>query len=289
MKANLLIACNCILGEGPVWDERRGMLWWTDIDGKRIHRYDRETGRHERIEVPEKVGAFALREKGGIIVAAANGWALCNEDGSDWRHIADPEPEHANHRFNDGKCDASGRFYAGTYALDNQPRASLYVIQPDLSWERLADGVICSNGLAWSPDDRTFYYIDSLKKGVDRFQVDPATGRLSDRRTVITLEEPGVVPDGMTADEEGMLWVAEWGGWKVSRWNPRTGQRLMTVEVPAKYVTSCAFGGEGMDELFITTASVGLTEEERRQQPLAGSVFHIKVGVRGRPTYRFAG
>jgi len=289
MFAKLLVECNSILGEGPVWDERRGMLWWTDIDGLKLYRYHLASGHHEQVPVPEKVGAFALREKGGIIAAAAGGWVLCDEDGSDWRHVADPEPDHPNHRFNDGKCDASGRFYAGTYALDGQPRASLYVMRPDLRWERLTSGVICSNGLTWSPDNRIMYYIDSPRRCVDRFLVDPATGRISDRQTVIMFEESNVLPDGMTVDEEGMLWVAEWGGWKVCRWNPHTGQKLMTIEVPTKHVTSCAFGGDGMDELFITTASAGLTEEERREQPLAGSVFHVKVGVRGRPSYRFAG
>ena len=287
MKAQLLVDSACLLGEGPVWDDRSGTLWWVDIDGKQLHRYVVREKRHEQVALPVKVGAFALREHGGIIAACENGWALCDENGRDWTAIADPEREYPEHRFNDGKCDAVGRFYAGTYSLKNLPDAALYVMQPDRSWQKLQDGIVCSNGLAWSTDDRTMYYIDSPTKRVDRFDVDPETGLIANRQTVIRLQDPEVSPDGMTADEEGMLWVAEFGGWKVSRWNPHTGERLMTIEVPAQYVTSCAFGGEQMDELFITTASFGRTDAA--QQPHAGGVFHAKVGVRGRPTYRFAG
>lgn len=290
MKAELLVDSRCLLGEGPVWDEREGTLWWVDIDGKRLHRYHMAEGRHEQTALPAKVGSFALREAGGLITAGEHGWALCDKDGGNWTPLADPEKDYPRHRFNDGKCDAKGRFYAGTYSLDNKPEASLYVMHPDLTWHKLLDGgIVCSNGLAWSDEGKTLYYIDSPTKRIDRFTVDPVSGRISERRTVIEIDEPGVVPDGMTIDEEGMLWVAEWGGWKVSRWNPHTGQRLMIIEVPAQHVTSCAFGGAQMDELFITTASIGLSEEDRLKQPHAGGVFHVHAGIKGRRSYRFAG
>lgn len=289
MKAELLIDSACLLGEGPVWDERDGTLWWVDIEGKRLHRYQTSQASHESYALPERVGAFALREQGGLLMAGDNGWAFCDTDGSNWTPIADPEPNLPRHRFNDGKCDATGRFYAGTYMMENQPDAAFYVLQPDLTWQRLLDGIICSNGLTWSPDRQTMYYIDSPTKQVDRLDVDPATGLVQNRETVIRVPEAGVTPDGMTADVEGMLWVAEWGGGKVSRWNPHTGERLLTIEVPAKHVTSCVFGGENMDELFITTASLVLSEQERSEYPHAGGVFHARVGVKGLPSYRFAG
>lgn len=287
MEARLLIDSACLLGEGPVWDERSGTLWWTDIDGKKVHRYHLKSGHHESFSVPERVGAFALRDQGGLVVASEKGWALCEEDGSNWTEIANPEPDAIEHRFNDGKCDAKGRFYAGTYSMKNHPHASLYVLYPDLSWKRLEEGITCSNGITWSADQRIMYYIDSPTKRVDRFDADPESGLVSNRQTVIRMDHPNISPDGMTSDEEGMLWVAEFGGWKVSRWNPHTGEKLMTIDVPAQYVTSCVFGGEEMDELFITTASFGRARGE--QQPHAGGIFHVKVGIKGRPTHRFAG
>lgn len=287
MKANLLVDSRCILGEGPVWDERSNRLWWVDIEGKQLHHYHPESGQHRVFSTPQRVGAFALREAGGLVVAADNGWYTCDEEDGGWSAIADPEPDYPHHRFNDGKCDASGRFYAGTYSLQNRPEASLYILRPDMSWERLVSGITCSNGLAWSPDNRVMYYIDSPTRCIDRFDVDPIDGKLTNRRTAVRIEEEAIVPDGMTADEEGNLWVAEWGGWKVSRFNPYTGERLQTIDVPVRNVTSCTFGGRDMDELFITTASIGVTEESRQDQPHAGSVFHVKVGVKGRPSYRF--
>ena len=289
MKAELLVDCRCTLGEGPVWDEGRKHLWWLDIEEAKLHQYIPDSNEHIVHKLPEKAGSFAFREQGGFVMAGERGWSFYDAEEQRWQPIADPEPHLPRNRFNDGKCDSAGRFYAGTASLDNRAEGALYVLQPDLRWERLADGIVCSNGITWSADGTVMYYIDSYTRRIDRLDVDVTTGRVSNRRTLIRVEEDGVLPDGMTSDEEGMLWVAEWGGWKVSRWNPAAGERLMFVEVPAAFVTSCTFGGEQMDELFITTAASGLTAEERERQPLAGGVFRAKVGVKGQPFSRFKG
>lgn len=285
MKAELVIDSRGILSEGPVWDAQS--LWWVDIEGKLLHRYNSVHEEHTTFSLPEKVGSFSLQQQGGMVMAGEQGWSAYEPETGAWRHLADPELNQPSTRFNDGKCDRAGRFIAGTASLRGESEGALYSLHADGSWHRLLEGVTCSNGITWSPDDRTMYYIDSYTYKVDALDYDIATGQAANRRTILSYEGTGILPDGMTADEEGLLWIAEWGGSKVSRWNPGTGERILTVEVSATNVTSCTFGGPQLDELWITTARSDLSDSELKLQPYAGSIFRAKVGIRGRACHPF--
>ncbi|MET3504600.1 SMP-30/gluconolactonase/LRE family protein [Halalkalibacter oceani] len=290
MKATLRIDAKSLLGEGPCWDGKSQRFYWVDILGKTVHCFQPETETTEVTEVGDLVGAVVVREQGGLLVATQTGFYTLDEATGEAELISNPEPELADNRFNDGKCDPAGRFWAGTMDIDEQkPSGSLYVLHPDRTVEQKLSDITISNGLAWSSDRKTMYYIDSPTKQVNAFDYELATGEITNKRVVVTIPEGEGIPDGMTIDQDDMLWVAQWGGYKVSRWNPRTGERIGEVAVPAKQVTSCCFGGEQLDELFITTARRGLSEEELQRYPHSGGVFHIKPGVKGTPSYSFKG
>jgi sugar lactone lactonase YvrE len=204
--------------------------------------------------------------------------------------IAKVEPRLAGNRFNDGKCDLTGRFWAGTMDIEER-RASgaLYFLERN-KVRRVLGGVTISNGLGWSPNNDTMYYIDTPTRRVCAFDYNAETGKVKDRRTVVDFnpDQQGS-PDGMAVDTEGKMWVAHWGGSRVTRWNPATGRPLDAVILPVSQVTSCCFGGRNLDELYITTARTGLDREALLRQPLAGGVFRVKTGLRGLPTNLFDG
>jgi sugar lactone lactonase YvrE len=205
--------------------------------------------------------------------------------------IADPEAHLPGNRFNDGKCDPAGRFWAGTMRIaeDQVGAGSLYCLDRDLTVRKMWEGITIANGIAWSSDAKTMYYIDTPTCAVAAFDYDLATGSIANRREIIRTPKEAGFPDGMTIDAEGMLWVAYWQGWRVVRWDPSTGEMLATVELPVERVTAPWFGGPNLDELYITTARIGLSDEARAQQPLAGSLFRARVGVAGLPAFEFAG
>jgi sugar lactone lactonase YvrE len=287
--AELAVDAHCSLGEGPVWDPSGQQVLWIDYDKGNLHDYFPSSGLHRIRKLPMRVASFALRAGGGFLMAGDKGLFLYTPEDEQIKLICDPESHLPQTRFNDGKCDPKGRFYAGTATNENDRAGAFYVFYPDGSYRQLDTGIGCSNGITWSLDLKTMYYIDSNAYRVDAFDFDMETGLVAGKRTVITYPGTEILPDGMTSDEEGMIWVAEWGGWKVSRWNPATGERLAVIELPTKYVTSCVFGGKDMDELYITSASSPLSEEAFADQPSAGGLFHVKVGIKGRPTYLFRG
>jgi sugar lactone lactonase YvrE len=204
--------------------------------------------------------------------------------------LAEVEAHLPENRFNDGKCDPAGRYWAGTMSLTDQPsKGALYQLEADHTVKRLIPDVSISNGLAWTSDGGTMYFADTPTRQIAAFDYDLVTGDVNNRRTVVHIPEDQGFPDGMTIDSEGMIWVAHWDGWQVSRWNPNTGEQLCAIPVPASQVTSCTFGGPDLDQLFITTARVGLDEEELSKQPLAGGVFRAMPGVKGVPANRYRG
>ncbi|CAG7654411.1 SMP-30/gluconolactonase/LRE family protein [Paenibacillus allorhizosphaerae] len=289
-EAELIIDAKASLGEGPCWDAENGLLYWVDILGHRVHIYDPATNRDRSIDVGQMVSAVVKRASGGFVIAAKNGLYFLDPQTEELILITDPESGIPGNRFNDGKCDPAGRFWAGTMSMSGgKPAGSLYRLDSDGTLIKMMEGVACSNGLAWSPGRGTMYYIDSPTRQVTAMDYDVSTGRIGNRRAVITLPPGEGVPDGMTTDSEGMLWVAQWGGWKVSRWNPYTGERLETVSVPAAQVTSCAFGGPELNELYITSARTGLSESDLAQQPSAGGVFRWKSKVKGMPAFAYGG
>jgi sugar lactone lactonase YvrE len=289
-QAELIVDAKVQLGEGPSWDARNRVLYWVDILGKQVHIYDPASKTDRTIDVPGLVGSVVPRASGGLIAALQDGFYSVDLDSGKSAKLAAPAAMHGKIRFNDGKCDAAGRFLAGTMSLVGESKAGeLYSLHENLSIETLVSPVTTSNGLAWSPDHRVFYYIDTPTKQVVAYDYDLSKGTIANKRVVIQIPDGQGVPDGMTSDTEGMLWVAQWDGFRLSRWNPETGERLLTVQLPAARVTSCVFAGEQMNELYITTASTGLSDQAKAEQPLAGGLFYYKAGVRGMPTYAFNG
>ncbi|MCZ8514520.1 SMP-30/gluconolactonase/LRE family protein [Paenibacillus filicis] len=278
------------LGEGPVWDARSGMLLWVDIYGKRVHWLEIVSGAHRSLQLDQMIGAAVLRQSGGLMLALEHGFHALDPETGALEPWHDPEPKQPGNRFNDGKCDPAGRFFAGTMdRKEETPKGALYCLEKDGTVRKALEGVTVSNGLGWSPDGLTMYYIDSPTKRVFAFDYDPSSGELSNRRTVVIIPEGGGFPDGMAVDEEGLLWVAQWDGWQVSRWDPLTGEQVGSIPVPAARVTSVAFGGPDLDELYITTARIGLGEEDLSKQPQAGGVFRCKPGVKGLPVGFYGG
>jgi sugar lactone lactonase YvrE len=288
--AELVLDAKADLGEGALWDDKGQVLYWVDIMAGKLHIYDPAAGRDRTIAVGQPVGTVVARRSGGVMLALHHGFASLDLGTGELEMIHDPESHLPGTRFNDGKCDPAGRFWAGTLAMDGTPRASgLYRLDPDLSVHKMLDGVTTSNGIVWSLDRGTMYYVDTPTSRVDAFDYDLASGEIGNCRAVVHVPAEMGYPDGMTIDSEGMLWVALWGGGKVSRWNPADGRLLQTVDLPATNVTSCAFGGENLDQLYITTARTGLPPEQLSEQPLAGGLFRADVGVRGLPAFEFAG
>jgi len=281
-----------VLGEGAIWNSALQRLHWIDIEGQRVFTHDPATGGNSACDVGRKVGAVVPRARGGLMLAVHEGFAAL-DPGSGRVELWPRPPEHdpAVVRFNDGKCDPSGRFWAGTMALVKGPGplGRLYRLDADGAMQVMLRDVGTSNGIAWSPDRGTLYFIDTPLLRVDAFDYDDATGAIASRRTVISIP-PGIGrPDGSTLDAEGMLWIAMYEGWSVTRWNPRNGELLQTIRLPVARVTSCAFGGPGLDTLYVTTARAGLTDGQLAAQPLAGGLFRVKPGTRGVPAFAFAG
>ncbi|RXZ81302.1 SMP-30/gluconolactonase/LRE family protein [Paenibacillaceae bacterium] len=278
------------LGEGPSWLESASQLYWVDINKGLIHIHDPATSSNRMLDVGFKVGAAVPRQAGGLVLATVNGFYFIDTDTGHLSFIHDPESDVTGNRFNDGKCDAAGRFWAGTMGLTGQKgTGALYCLDTDLTVRKVIDNITCSNGLAWSADNKTMYYIDSPTKQVVAYDYDLAAGEISNGRVAVQIEDNTGVPDGMTIDDEGMLWVAQWGGHQVSRWNPATGEKLGMLPIPATQVTSCVFGGPRLDTLYITSARTGLNEQALAAEPLAGSLFRAVPGVRGTATMLFGG
>ncbi|WP_165867506.1 SMP-30/gluconolactonase/LRE family protein [Paenibacillus pinisoli] len=284
----LVLDAKALLGEGPHWDSESNQLYFVDIDGKTVHVYHTHSHAHELHRFEKRVSSVIPVKDGALMVTLDDGIYKYCPDTSELEAIAHIEADMPDNRFNDAKCDPAGRLWAGTmstgYAKD---QGSLYRLEDGGEPVRVVAEVGCSNGLAWDESKGCMYYIDTLKLAVDRFRYDSGTGDISARETIIEWPSREGYPDGMTIDSEGMLWIAHWGGGKVSRFDPGTGKRLAEIEVPALYVTSCAFGGECLDELYITTARVVLSEDEHAVYPHAGGVFMAKPGVRGMPSRRF--
>ena len=291
-QPDLVIDAQAALGEGPLWHAQTQRLYWVDIIPGEVHVYDPAAGTDRCINVGQQVGTVVPRVSGGLMLALEHGFASLDLETERLTLLADPEAHLPGNRFNDGKCDPAGRFWAGTMGMaDPTPPAAgaLYCLDAQHQVAQRLSGVTCSNGLVWSSDLSTMYFIDSGAQTVDAFDYDHATGAIANRRAVVTLPDDYGIPDGMTIDVEGMLWVAGWGHHRVSRWNPADGKLLRTLEFPASQVTACAFGGPNLDALYVTSARTGLSPEALAKEPLAGALFVVYPGVQGVPADEFAG
>jgi sugar lactone lactonase YvrE len=283
--AELVLSADAELGEGPVWDDREGKMWWLDLLGGELHCYDPRCEVDECLKVAPTVGAVVLSQNGSMVVASEHSYYLLRPDAAGLELLAEAEAPNEATRMNDGKCDVAGRFWAGTMAIDERSEiGGLFVLDTNGSVRQVLDGVIVSNGLCWSADNKLMYYIDSGRNRVDAFEFDARSGLLGQRSTVFEIPEADGKPDGMTIDEEGFLWVALWDGWQVRRYSP-SGQLDAMVRLPVSCPTSCALGGEAMRDLYITTAKPDHFAE-RRKQPLAGGLFRVQVETPGLPAWR---
>lgn len=289
MKADLFIQAENIIGEGPLWDFENNHLLWVDIEKKRLYISDVRERKLVKFDFKSRLSAVALTSKANLfLLALETGIQLFDMENGTSIEVAHPEKNLETNRFNDGKCDPAGRFWVGSMDRNAKSGAgSLYCLEgfnaPQLKLKQLT----ISNGMDWSLDKKQMYFIDTADHQVKCFDYDVQTGEICNPQIVITVPENYGAPDGMCMDTEGMLWIANWGGANVSRWNPTTGELLDRIEVPAPLVTSCCFGGKELDTLFITTARVGLNEQMLKAYPQSGSVFFVKPGVKGLKTNLF--
>ncbi|MBS1575887.1 MAG: SMP-30/gluconolactonase/LRE family protein [Bacteroidetes bacterium] len=287
MQASLLYKSNNILAEGPYWHEGRQSFFWVDIDGKKFHEYRWKSGETKQWLLDYRPSLIAEPVYGNYLLLGIEGGLTAfdlEKESLEWR--ADIEKEIPANRTNDGGCDPYGRLWIGTMHREfHKGKGSLYSIEHDLTIKKKLDNVTISNGIVWSQDGTRMYYIDSPTKTVQCFLFDKETGDLQFEKIVITIKEGS--PDGMCMDEEGMLWIAQWDAFGVYRWNPETGTLLDKIELPVPQVSSCAFGGENMDHLFITTARENMDKETLEKYPLSGNVFIAKPGVKGAKVHKF--
>jgi sugar lactone lactonase YvrE len=289
-SADLIFEAKAELGEGAIWHAQQQVLYWVDILGKRFWRYDPATGAHDSFDIGQYVGTVVPRKKGGVVLALHRGIATYDLKTKKLGMVVDVEDNKPMLRFNDGKCDPSGRFWAGTMMVQGSaPMGTLFCLRLDWRAEKKLTGVGCSNGIVWSLDQKTMYFIDTALWSVDAFTYDAATANICNRRVAIKIPKDFGYPDGSTLDAEGMLWVAHFGGARVTRWNPVTGQLLETVPLPTSNITSCAFGGPQLDRLYVTSARVALSPEKQAAEPHAGGLFCLDVGVKGIEAFEFLG
>lgn len=290
ITAELVLDAKATLGEGAIWHPTENKLYWLDIEAAQLHVYDPSTGKATQFSTQEKPGTVVPIKGGGVLLATQN--SIRKMDTSTGELVLISKPlKNSLVRFNDGKVDPSGRFWVGTMAYDvKEGAAALYRMDKDKRFHQVLDNVTISNGLVWSADKKTMYYIDTPTLTVQAFDYDDATGKISNGRVVIRIPEAlGGSPDGMTIDAEGKLWVAVHGGAAVICCDPATGEILQRVEVPAPQVTSAAFGGENLEVLYITTAREGMSPEQLEHYPMSGGLFAVKPGVRGVPTAFYEG
>jgi len=287
-----VLAVRNVLGEGPVWDTQEQTLYWVDIEGQVYLRYLPQLDEVERVTVGARIGSFALRASGGLVMATDRGFALWDPAGRQLTTIADPEAGRPAMRFNDGKVDPRGRFWAGTMTEDEQQHAagpgSLYRLDPDLSVHRMDTDYAIANGLGWSPDGQTMYVTDSPRHVIYAYDYNAATGQVTNRRPLISTDGESGVPDGLTVDAEGYIWSARWGGGKIVRYGP-SGAKERELRLPVQYPTSCCFGGPTLSDLYVTSASQPIPPEKRASQPLAGDLFRVRTSATGLPMFRFQG
>ena len=281
MNTELLFDVKATLGEGPAWDEKTQTLYWVDILGKRIY-----AGGEVLAELDEYIGCLAPCKNGHLIVGKRASFVDFDPASSQQAMLA-TLTESATNRMNDGKCDPAGRFIAGTMDMnETDPTGSVYSFDGK-STRVLFRDVTISNGLAWSPDYKTFYYIDTPACEVRAYDYDVKTGEIANKRRAFEVPKSLGWADGMTSDVEGNLWIAMWGGAQVTRWNPNTAQLLEQIPVPALHSSCPVFGGKDRNELYITSARKGMSEADLQKYPLSGGLFKVVTKYEGMPTFEF--
>lgn len=277
------------LGEAPYWSLDESVLYWVDIEGKSIFRFDPRTGDRDIFPQEYEFGCIVKRAKGGFIGGTNKGLVFLEEDMMTVEIFADPESDLLDNRFNDGKCDRHGRFWTGTTDINEiDPTGSLYCVEEPLKVDRHFSKVIVSNGLGWSPDNRTMYFTDSGLQTIYAFDYDIDAGTVANHRDFVVVDSKEGIPDGLTVDAEGYIWSAHWGGSRITRYNPN-GQVDRVIEMPVPLVTSLAFGGQNLDKLYVTTARWDMTDNQIKTAPQSGGLFVLDIGCQGLPEVNFCG
>jgi sugar lactone lactonase YvrE len=282
---------DAIVGESPLWHPQERRLYWVDIQGKKVHRFDPASGRNETFTLPDLVTCLAFRKQGGLLLTLRKEFAFFDPDSGHLQMLAKVEADQSNTRFNDGRVDPQGRFWAGTMGDPGwkEPIGSLYRLDSDQKVTRILSDVICSNGTAWSPDGRTMYYTQSFRYAIFAYDFDAAAGSLSNGRIFAEVDKKlGAFPDGLCVDAEGHVWSNQVGIGRIVRYDP-SGQIEREIRLLVPRAVGCTFGGDDLDTLFITSARETLKPRQLRDAPLSGSLFAVKPGVRGLPVVFFGG
>jgi sugar lactone lactonase YvrE len=274
------------LGECPVWDPERALLAWVDVYNHRVHQFDPATGVDRYCDTGEVVAALALTNSERLLIALRDRLALLAPETGTLEIVRRLELGHPETRLNDGKCDARGRFWVGS-ASKHPGDAALYRYDPDGSLQVMETGLTISNGIGWSPDGKTFYLTDSPARKIYAYRFDAAAGTITDRRVLVDLGGEACEPDGLAIDREGHLWSALWDGWCVVCFDSN-GCELGRESLPVQRPTSLTFGGGALGDLYVTSASVGLSQAEVQRSVWAGDLFRIATGRAGLPAHRFA-
>jgi sugar lactone lactonase YvrE len=280
-----------VIGEGPIWHSEAGFLYWVNfIEQFQILQFSPQTLRLEVFETGMPVMALGIRKTGGFIAATAKGIATWDPQGKTFEPLCDPLAGRAGVRFNDAATDSRGRFWVGTLNEANPkgPDGELFCVQGDGSCQVMDRNITVANGIGWSPNRKIMYFTDSFRFSIYAYDYAAEAGTITNRRTFVQTSPDEGIPDGLTVDSEGFVWSAFWGGWKVVRYNPE-GKVDREYRLPVPNPTSCAFGGERLDELYITSASLGLSKEEKEQHFRSGDLFCLRAGIPGMDEPRFAG
>jgi sugar lactone lactonase YvrE len=285
-KLHNVLNARARLGEGPVWNHGEKLLYWVDIYNHRVHQFDPASGKNVFFDVGDVVGAIAFAGANRLIMAQRHCLAFLDTHTGLVTPIVEIETDLSDNRFNDGKCDPQGRFWFGSMSASGKEQASLYRYDCDGSLQVMETGLTVSNGLGWSLDQKTFYLTDSPKQKIYAYDFDAVTGNISNRRIFVDLTGESFYPDGLTIDSQGCIWSAMWNGGCVIRFN-QEGQEIFRLRLPVPLVTSCTFGGENLQVLYITTASIALSQEEIDKSFESGDLFAFNTAVMGLPAYEF--
>lgn len=276
------IPSQCYLGEGPLWIAELGCFFWVDIEKGNLHRYHLDSEKLEIKNFPHYLAVVLKGQNGKLILGLDRKLVRYHWGTGEMEELCEVEADQTLHRFNDGKVDAQGRIWIGTLSTKfTDDAGSLYRVDSKLKPEAQLNNLTISNGMAWTEDQGTFYFIDTPTRKIQEYSFAPETGEIQFRKIAVEIPEDLGFPDGMCIDREGMLWVAHYGGSGVYRWNPKNGDLMDKIELPAPHVTSCCFGGENLDLMLITTAQENMSEENLKRYPKSGDVFLVKMGVRG--------
>jgi len=281
----------CVLGECPIWSPGEQALYWIDVQNPMIHRLHPASGERRSWPLETEVGSIGFGPTGKLIAGLRTGFALFDVATGKHEVIADPEGKGRlnPNRLNDGKVDPAGRYWCGSMQDPGHgPVGTLYRVDKDRSVRGFENDIRIPNGIAFGPDGRRMYFCDSLSRRMQVFDYDPATGERANGRLFATVPEDQGVPDGSTVDAEGCVWNAHMFGARVTRYDP-DGKVMSVVQLPTARTTACAFGGPSLDTLYVTTASMMMSREQLAADPLAGALFAVDVGVKGRPEPRFGG